>query len=118
MRTMGRINKAKIISRQDTGTVKREVEFLGLPGESLLRFYLPDQKSEAYAVAAISRSHELFSDSVFRLSIPFVEGPMNNRVEHAAHLTWWRRCSCRDRMTNEGTWTTNVWKNSSSARRP
>jgi len=53
MRTMGRINKTKNISRQDTGTVKREVEFLGLPGESLLRFYLPDQKSEAYAVAAI-----------------------------------------------------------------
>ena len=79
MRTMGRINKTKIISRQDTGTVKREVEFLGLPGESLLRFYLPDQKSEAYAVAAISRSYELFSDSVFRLSIPFVEGAMNAR---------------------------------------
>jgi hypothetical protein len=36
MRTTGRINKTKNISRQDTGTVKREVEFLGLPGESLL----------------------------------------------------------------------------------
>ena len=51
MRTMGRINKTKNISRQDTGTVKREVEFIGLPGESLLRFYLPDQKSEACSTA-------------------------------------------------------------------
>lgn len=74
MRTTGRISNTKNISRQDAKTTKREVEFLRLPGESFFRFYLPDQKSEAYAVAAILRAYELFSDSVFRLSTIFAEG--------------------------------------------